>query len=286
MSPLLIAHRCGPGVCPEQSMAAARHALSLGADMVEMDVRFTRDGAPVICHDANALRVFGVERLCSDMTLREFTALRHTADAACPAHTLEDVLGSGIRPLLLHCKISGEPLRDIARRVAAHGAEGACVLGVQEVADVDIVRAACPAIRRRSGRAACLTGARATDSLSGLDSLIAIYGDLPEACEIAIKRYQSMSGATNAEKTLYVRQSLAKWGGWKRANVLRNAERELTCPTFDALLPQRVAMSNEAQTIKLNQLRNIETLTMRVYRTKLEGNTDLNPSVEKDYKKI
>ena len=147
MSPLLIAHRCGPGVCPEQSMAAARHALSLGADMVEMDVRFTRDGAPVICHDANALRVFGVERLCSDMTLREFTALRHTADAACPAHTLEDVLGSGIRPLLLHCKISGEPLRDIARRVAAHGAEGACVLGVQEVADVDIVRAACPAIR-------------------------------------------------------------------------------------------------------------------------------------------
>ena len=147
MSPLLIAHRCGPGVCPEQSMAAARHALSLGADMVEMDVRFTRDGAPVICHDANALRVFGVDRLCSDMTLREFTALRHTADAACPAHTLADVLGSGIRPLLLHCKISGEPLRDIARRVAAHGAEGACVLGVQEVADVDIVRAACPAIR-------------------------------------------------------------------------------------------------------------------------------------------
>ena len=141
-------------------------------------------------------------------------------------------------------------------------------------------------VKTGNRRAACLTGARATDSLSGLDSLIAIYGDLPEACEIAIKRYQSMSGATNAEKTLYVRQSLAKWGGWKRANVLRNAERELTCPTFDALLPQRVAMSNEAQTIKLNQLRNIETLTMRVYRTKLEGNTDLNPSVEKDYKKI
>ena len=141
-------------------------------------------------------------------------------------------------------------------------------------------------VKTDNRRAACLTGARATETLSGLDSLIAIYGDLPEACEIAIKRYQLMNNATSAEKTHYVRQSLAKWGGWKRANVLRNAERELTRPTFNAVLPQSVAMSNESQTIKLNQLRNIETLTMRVYQTKLEGNTDLSPNIEKDYKKI
>ena len=40
MRPLIIAHRCGPGRFPEQSLASARHALALGADLVEMDVRF------------------------------------------------------------------------------------------------------------------------------------------------------------------------------------------------------------------------------------------------------
>ena len=147
MLPTLIAHRCGPGEYPEQSMAAARHALRLGADCVEMDVRYTRDGAPVICHDANALRVFGVNRLCADMTLREFTALRHVRDAACGAHTLEDVLNSDIAPLLLHCKFSGGRLRDLCRRILAHGAADRCVLGVQAVEDVPIVKACAPTLR-------------------------------------------------------------------------------------------------------------------------------------------
>ena len=141
-------------------------------------------------------------------------------------------------------------------------------------------------VKTDNRRAACLTATRATNTLSGLDSLLAVYGDMPEAGEIAIKRYQSMDHATNAEKVLFIRASLAKWGGWRRANVLRNAERELTRPTFHALLPQSVAMSDEPQTLKLTQLRNIETITMRVYHTKLEGNTDLSPNIEKDYKKI
>ena len=83
--PLIIAHRCGPGRFPEQSLASARHALALGADLVEMDVRYTRDGAPVICHDENALRVFGVDRRCGEMSLEEFRALRHADDPGCPA---------------------------------------------------------------------------------------------------------------------------------------------------------------------------------------------------------
>ena len=145
--PILIAHRCGPGIFPEQSMAAAGHALSLGADMVEMDVRCTRDGIPVICHDANTARVFGADRLCSDMTLAEFRALRHIADSTYGAHTLEDVLKSGIRPLLLHCKLSGEILGDTVRRILDCGAQRACVIGVQQAGDVEIVKTACLDLR-------------------------------------------------------------------------------------------------------------------------------------------
>ena len=69
MQPILIAHRCGPDVYPEQSIASARHALSLGADFVEMDIQYTCDGIPVICHDPNVERIFGMDKLCSDMTL-------------------------------------------------------------------------------------------------------------------------------------------------------------------------------------------------------------------------
>jgi len=147
MKPLIIAHRCGPGRYPEQSLASARHALSLGADMVEMDVRYTRDGAPVICHDENALRVFGVDRLCGDMSLAEFKTLRHAADPEYAAHTLEDVFRSEVRPLLLHCKFTGERLADLASRIRARGEAENCVLGVPDAADVDIVRAACPGLR-------------------------------------------------------------------------------------------------------------------------------------------
>ena len=147
MKPLLIAHRCGPDIYSEQSIASARHALSQGADMVEMDVRYTRDGAPVICHDPNTARVFGVDRCCCDMTLREFMALRYAVDGNCSAHSLEDVLRTDIRPLLLHCKISGELLKDLVGRVLAFDAGEACVFGVQRVDDVEIIKSIRPDLK-------------------------------------------------------------------------------------------------------------------------------------------
>jgi len=139
---LLIAHRCGPDIYPEQSIASARHALSLGADLVEMDVQTTCDGELVICHDPNTARIFGVDKLCSDMTLTEFMTLRHRADRSYPSHSLEDVLSTEIRSILFHCKISGEPLKKLADSIKAHGLEKECVIGVQSTGDVEIIKSA------------------------------------------------------------------------------------------------------------------------------------------------
>ena len=147
MRPILIAHRCGPDVYPEQSIASARHALSLGADMVEMDVQYTCDGTPVICHDPNTARIFGVDKLCRDMTMQEFMALRHVQDRSYPSHSLRDVLSCGVKPILLHCKISGDPLKDLVRCILENGAEKDCVLGVLYDTDVDLVKSLCPSIR-------------------------------------------------------------------------------------------------------------------------------------------
>ena len=140
-------------------------------------------------------------------------------------------------------------------------------------------------------RAACLTGKEAFHDIASMDSLIAIYGDLPEACELAIKRLNLMEDHEERysvdQRIGYLRESLAKWGSsWQRANWLRNKEREMTRPRFTATMPEHVGIPQKPQTIKLTSLRNIQSLTMSVYATTLKGDTELNPDVEKDYKKI
>lgn len=147
MLPLLIAHRCGPDIYPEQSIASARHALSLGADFVEMDIQYTSDGVPVICHDPNTARIFGVDCLVKDMTFAQFMTLRHVSDSSYPSHSLHDVLISGVSPILFHCKISGEPLNDLVRCIVSHGFEKQCVIGVLYAEDAERIKSLCKDIR-------------------------------------------------------------------------------------------------------------------------------------------
>ncbi|HEY9647270.1 MAG TPA: glycerophosphodiester phosphodiesterase [Chroococcidiopsis sp.] len=51
--PLVIAHRGASAYEPENTMAAFRRAIALGADMIELDVRRSQDGVLVIHHDAD-----------------------------------------------------------------------------------------------------------------------------------------------------------------------------------------------------------------------------------------
>ena len=52
--PLIVAHRGAWGEAPQNSPAALEAAIALGCDMVELDVRRTRDGRLVVVHDARA----------------------------------------------------------------------------------------------------------------------------------------------------------------------------------------------------------------------------------------
>jgi glycerophosphoryl diester phosphodiesterase len=47
----IIAHRGASGVAPENTMAAFELAVRQGADAIELDVRLTADGVPVVLHD-------------------------------------------------------------------------------------------------------------------------------------------------------------------------------------------------------------------------------------------
>ena len=122
-----------------------------------------------------------------------------------------------------------------------------------------------------------------------LDSLIAVYGDLPEAGEIAMERYNYMvskTDATRAEKAAWLQESIRRWGSWPRANQLRNQWTELINPCYEAQMPNSVSEIGVQQTVKLPLLRHLQSLTMRVYSTKQEGDTELNPNNSEDYKKL
>ena len=48
--PQIIAHRGDAGPAPENTRLAIERAIKIGVDMVEVDVRLTKDGVPVLLH--------------------------------------------------------------------------------------------------------------------------------------------------------------------------------------------------------------------------------------------
>ncbi|MBU0493685.1 MAG: glycerophosphodiester phosphodiesterase [Chloroflexi bacterium] len=63
IAPLVIAHRGARSLAPENTLAAARQALAVGADMWELDVSVTADGQLVIMHDDTLDRTSDVRQV-------------------------------------------------------------------------------------------------------------------------------------------------------------------------------------------------------------------------------
>ena len=70
-SPLIIGHRGSSAVAPENTLAAFDQAFEDGADGIELDVRLSRDGVPVVIHDATLKRTGRDARAVADMTIAE-----------------------------------------------------------------------------------------------------------------------------------------------------------------------------------------------------------------------
>lgn len=67
-TPLIIGHRGAAAVAPENTLAAFARALHDGADGIEFDVRLSRDGQPVVIHDATLKRTGNLRQAVSSMT--------------------------------------------------------------------------------------------------------------------------------------------------------------------------------------------------------------------------
>jgi glycerophosphoryl diester phosphodiesterase len=72
---LVIAHRGASGNAPENTMAAFRKAVALGATFIETDLHLSRDARFVAMHDATLNRTTNGQGAVHDMTLAELRKL-------------------------------------------------------------------------------------------------------------------------------------------------------------------------------------------------------------------
>ena len=70
-----VAHRGDPYRVRENTLLSVRSALERGADAVEVDVRVTRDGVPVLLHDATLERLWGHDLRLDRLTHQDLTEL-------------------------------------------------------------------------------------------------------------------------------------------------------------------------------------------------------------------
>ena len=86
----------------ENTLAAFDRAVESGVWGIEFDIRWTRDLRPVVCHDANLQRVFGISLEIGDTSLAELRT-------ACPlVPTLEEVVQRYGRRVHLMAEIKEE----------------------------------------------------------------------------------------------------------------------------------------------------------------------------------
>ena len=64
----VIGHRGAAGIYVENTLKSISYAISIGVDIVEIDVRQTRDGELVVFHDEDLTRLAGINKKIRDLT--------------------------------------------------------------------------------------------------------------------------------------------------------------------------------------------------------------------------
>jgi glycerophosphoryl diester phosphodiesterase len=136
--PLIFAHRGASAECTENSLAAFRRALGWRVDGIELDVRTTRDGVPLVFHDADLRRLTGGRGRIAELTARDVR--RHGLPNGEAIPRLRDVLRltQGRAVVQIELK-AGVALAPVLREVRAARAGEWVVLASF---DPDLVRAA------------------------------------------------------------------------------------------------------------------------------------------------
>jgi len=102
---LVIGHRGAAGLAPENTISSLQAATQAGVQMVEVDLRSTRDGRIVLSHDPTLARTHDDRRRLSQLTLAEAQDVGEREGRQIP--TLQEFLQAASLPVNLELKESG-----------------------------------------------------------------------------------------------------------------------------------------------------------------------------------
>ncbi len=102
----IIGHRGARGLSPENTIASLEKAIEHGVDMLEVDVRVTKDGVAVLHHDPVVSDPNGTEIIIARTTYAEL--LRHKPDLTALDHAIRTVRHRC--PIMIEVK-PGEPVK-------------------------------------------------------------------------------------------------------------------------------------------------------------------------------
>src|ERR1044072_6078360 len=100
-TPLILGHRGSSATAPENTLAAFSQSIRDRADGIEFDVRLSRDGIPVVIHDATLKRTGRIDRRVSDLTATELQKVDVGSWFAEQRHSPQTLAGETI-PSLAH----------------------------------------------------------------------------------------------------------------------------------------------------------------------------------------
>ncbi len=114
--PMVVAHRGASSTHPENTLPAFEAAIEAGAPVVELDVRLTADGVPVVMHDPDVARTTDGRGFLHELTAAEVARLRvGSGPVRARVPTLAEALAclSGRAGVAIEIKnLPGEPSYD------------------------------------------------------------------------------------------------------------------------------------------------------------------------------
>lgn len=149
-SVVFVAHRGGivPGV-PENTLAAFREAIRHGVQVIELDLRGTKDGEIVIMHDETVDRTTNGRGAVTAMTLAELKQLDAGRGERIPtyAEVLHLVAGKGVKLLLDIKESPALDKRKVVRLTDQYDASLNVIVGVRNLEDLRAFQALNPNLR-------------------------------------------------------------------------------------------------------------------------------------------
>ena len=159
--PLVIAHRGGAGMWPENTLYAFERAGALGVDVIETDVRATADGELVILHDENVERTTDGAGPVASLTLAEVKRLDAAYRFSPDGGRSFPLRGRGVRIPTLREVFASLPLMrfniepkqaapslaaPLCRMIREHGMTGRVMVGAFSGTTLAEFRRECPEV--------------------------------------------------------------------------------------------------------------------------------------------